>query len=1755
MDYTSYQSISENSQSLNTGSYLNSTEYAMFVNGFVPDLWYGLSAKDVVEIGLWDRSENQIGWDILYQSKSYDTVAVSYFDIQNNFVTYSYQELIPDFILNQTNNILVEPTSDVSSSFFVLSGSFNLTYNLTREMAGSPAMPLVIKDIAPSRTEVKLLPLSASDSYYDAFCQHQVLMQDVSPLYVSSLAACPYGQILNIVTPLYTDQINTIKNLFFISSDGGIELFFRNLYEDLLIYSSTPIGTQTFVRIQGIQTYFTNYLLSNAATTVNFGTIDSNFGAIVSASIERKFAPVGLNPSQEYVSAKAFVYDFFTQYFYTPISNTLQSTYNDKYFGYFKNALNLGNNRLLPILSVGMMDERTSPNDPLTLLIKLKDGLPSDLTIQTQCWVSNISLVPQIVSSIFVSNTSNGVYQIGPPNFSIPIPYASLTNANTSYTANDLQLSDDQERQVTISQNIQALSVDYTDFSNFVLFSSAEMRLKVFKNKSINLYGLSSSLATLNTTANAFLVASGSIYPYYQQEYTSIQTQMDKIINTFDGYESYLYDNGSYAFQNGAFVSASYVASQDVVATQYDTDNRDSLVNTCPEHVLNDPDNDDYVIFLSMIGHFFDNIYIYIANMPSEKKLGNDTTSVFSRQVVDYMLETFGWDVGDSLEQTDLLNNFLTSDQVAGLNSMSAEDRLKTIRNRILQNLPAIYKAKGTDEAVQLILGCYGIPSPLLSIREYGGVNYTDPTAAYTLYERVYMRQWDTSSRYDSYDLQVPTGSHTYLFKINLDDSTPYTYGNEQILFGRVQDSSNTSLSGSGEWSVGFVRIPKKNTGQIFFQIGYKGQPSFKIYSPDFPLFDGTIYSVMVRRNYPDDNFDFTTNPDSIPTLYDLYVKRNQFGNQDVAISSSAVCYDAGTNSRFSQGGLIKIGGWFADYNGQGFTGAFDKLQVWANPILDTDLEDYTNNFNAYTSQISGAIAYQSLFFRMHTDYPFNQQVNGTWRNGNPYFAVSSSIKLNTLYGEPNCDVDYLIGTLPWSGSTEIVQGACGPISQSVYPWQWKVFDYPSTWGISQYGPNKFRNEKTKYVTQSLQVRLDNLNRSTYVDTNGLAPDSNQVGFYADPQDFKNRDVVRYFGNYNFMDAIGDPDLQYSQSYDPLRLFRKEFANGKNQFSGSRTLFSEILTAYKLYFNRSVFDSIKNVVPARTNALVGIVIEPTILERPKYQSKPIDARARSAFEVPIGRLMRMTASLYPSSSVGLHIKYVSYPNKDFPVNYGGNYIGDLPDRIEFGHFAGGVPSRFIDFSASYVTGDAPISIQFYNLSYGADTYVWDFGDGVADSNPAENVVKGNVNPLHTYLLPGVYTVTLTGYYGAYGLHNTKVGYINLGTYNIVAGFTADQPVGQAPLTVNFTNNSSLTAVSYSWDFGSGSATSQAFNPSQVYTTPGIYNVTLTANNGQVTAGQYTSQSYITVLSSPNICTGPYSQLFTGGIYGVYHLSQSYAVSMGSLLSPVTTSYTAGASASRYVVTLNGVTEYDSLWVSNSGTGSAMINAINAALRPYGAVTSSFLSASSLNVVAASDSTQFYFDKDQSIGTGQFTIFNPFNTTSSFTMSCPTPLPLPLGPSPVVPIYSCGTAVTIVSDTNGNAFPTPFFVNFSNADDDFALAWSATSPVRIVLYYNGNPQNPILSLGNPNFNYNGSLVGDTGYMGDPNQQGALNTALLAHGAGAALITPVTPINGVSSGELQTSFFEQQMWEPLNYLTVEIYAPIPNTQVTIAVGCPY
>ncbi|MBK8508350.1 MAG: PKD domain-containing protein [Candidatus Competibacteraceae bacterium] len=75
-----------------------------------------------------------------------------------------------------------------------------------------------------------------------------------------------------------------------------------------------------------------------------------------------------------------------------------------------------------------------------------------------------------------------------------------------------------------------------------------------------------------------------------------------------------------------------------------------------------------------------------------------------------------------------------------------------------------------------------------------------------------------------------------------------------------------------------------------------------------------------------------------------------------------------------------------------------------------------------------------------------------------------------------------------------------------------------------------------------------------------------------------------------------------------------------------------------------------------------------------------------------------------------------------------------------------------------------------------------------------------------------------------------------------AGFSADKTSGTAPVTINFTDNSTGNITSRSWNFGDGT-TSTAQNPSKTYSSAGIYTVKLTATGP---GGSATSTKTISV---------------------------------------------------------------------------------------------------------------------------------------------------------------------------------------------------------------------------------------------------------------------------------------------------------------------
>lgn len=84
---------------------------------------------------------------------------------------------------------------------------------------------------------------------------------------------------------------------------------------------------------------------------------------------------------------------------------------------------------------------------------------------------------------------------------------------------------------------------------------------------------------------------------------------------------------------------------------------------------------------------------------------------------------------------------------------------------------------------------------------------------------------------------------------------------------------------------------------------------------------------------------------------------------------------------------------------------------------------------------------------------------------------------------------------------------------------------------------------------------------------------------------------------------------------------------------------------------------------------------------------------------------------------------------------------------------------------------------------------------------------------------------------------------------VSASFSADATQGCAPKLIKFTDNSTGSITSWSWDFGNG-ATSAVQYPSTVYTKAGTYTVKLTVTGGSGTDTE-TKTAYITIFDAPN----------------------------------------------------------------------------------------------------------------------------------------------------------------------------------------------------------------------------------------------------------------------------------------------------------------
>lgn len=174
-----------------------------------------------------------------------------------------------------------------------------------------------------------------------------------------------------------------------------------------------------------------------------------------------------------------------------------------------------------------------------------------------------------------------------------------------------------------------------------------------------------------------------------------------------------------------------------------------------------------------------------------------------------------------------------------------------------------------------------------------------------------------------------------------------------------------------------------------------------------------------------------------------------------------------------------------------------------------------------------------------------------------------------------------------------------------------------------------------------------------------------------------------------------------------------------------------------------------------------------------------------------------------------------------------------------GNFGEQVPP-LAGFTADKLSGCSGVSIQFSDTSANATEWNWSFPGGT----PSVSTLQ---SPVVTYSTAGTYNVTLLAK-NPYGEDTeAKNSYITVTNCSKPdASFTTASPsTGCAPLTVQFTDQSS-NAVSWNWTFTGGNPSSSTSQMPQVtYQTPGSYSVRLIATN-QAGSDTLIQANYVTV---------------------------------------------------------------------------------------------------------------------------------------------------------------------------------------------------------------------------------------------------------------------------------------------------------------------
>lgn len=1071
----------------------------------------------------------------------------------------------------------------------------------------------------------------------------------------------------------FSGQLISLRNLLSFSNDSEVLKLISSIYNGSYFIDHTT-GKNT--KLIGVREFVSNYMKFNYEFHGEFGYIRESLQNIVSSVCESRikfYNPHAFdNSSNKENISKSIVYlkTILSTAIQSSISNT-EHRYKSKFKSPLKSALNFGSGNIFPILSFKIENESE-------LLVKLKDPLSGNFSVGDKTSLSNISIIPTFELISWVASSSEKTVKLRTPNFSLNLNEPSDRTISTKYYSNkDLSIPRESENKILVNKKLIELNVDYRDFSNFVVFSSANLRLKIFKNKVIQLTELGEDISTLSAIDTGSSVVNDRLSVYNDLE--SKKSEFDAIVGGFDGYESYLYKSGKFVYNTALsiFVESSGSSAPSSTLEElfsesevYDKNNRDSLLNNSPEFIYEDPDNDEYLKFLSMVGHHFDNLYLHISNIGIYKNVGHNIDDGMTGKVVSYILNSFGFKLPPGLsgliESSDTIENYLSSVEHGGLsNGISVDEKTKTIWKRMLINLPSIYKTKGTEECIRQIFSIYGVPNNLITFKEFGG-GYSDHeiSSSYLSEEREYLLEFQGED--DEY-VEISGSWNEFKsvdFKLYID---PTNYSSSRLIvplhekFGIDENDPVTQA-----YSLGFVKTGK-TLGRFYFTIRNESSRFTTLTDPIY-LFSEEPMSVMLRRNYVEKKFGVEESASLVPIKYDLKIYRPGAGGK--GINQNTSFYLSGSlNSTFDCKGYFTFGNTNSSeieivsevsseiqtedsaydfiledsvdlptdslpyYSLSRFRGCLDKFIIQSTPLTDEGFEIRGKNVQSYY-QGEPSSSYEDLIFRFGLGIPVDFSSASFTDQG---------YRVNNLNPNYSSSFAWLYNFSGSNITSSLNTGSCLTQSYSYFPHQTKEFSVINEFPTEHIGPSRLENRKINYTSiHMVDSRLSHEKSTTYKENSDRYLDSRKLGIFVSPIHERNKDILNFFGNHDIISSVAEPSDRYGRRYLKLDEFRRNFYK-KN--SVSKILFNELFSIYKIFIDKSIFETLKSVLPARNKVYSGILVEGTILERSRVEQKPASISEIKTYSstIHINDLVGDSEMSIPMNS-SVDIKYISRNN-------------------------------------------------------------------------------------------------------------------------------------------------------------------------------------------------------------------------------------------------------------------------------------------------------------------------------------------------------------------------------------------------------------------------------------------------------------------------------------------------------------------------------